>query len=169
MGHTLATQSSGSQHRGELSQTGGCRINLCPDAGIYPQDPLLNFYPSRKDLRLTQGSYAMAVKTVFSSRPQRSRARTRRCWGCSLLAAAECFTFPMRISQAPSHATASLLTSQKGRHLIPSLITRRNEMSAANAQVFNCCWNACRCQRSLRQGNHHRQQPQKGREGSARS
>lgn len=25
-------------------------------------------------------------------------------------------------------------------------------MSAANTQVFKCCWNACRCQQSLRQG-----------------
>lgn len=57
----------------------------------------------------------------------------------------------------------------EGRHLISSLITRPNEMSAANAQVFNCCWNACRCQRSLGQGNHRSQQPLKGHEGSARS
>lgn len=62
----------------------------------------------------------------------------------------------MGISQAPRHDVASLLfsplTSQEGRHLISRLITRPNEMSAANAQVFNCCWNACRRQQSLRQG-----------------
>lgn len=62
----------------------------------------------------------------------------------------------MRISPALRHSTASLpfslLTSQEGRHLISRLITRPNEMSAANTQVFKCCWNACRCQQSLRQG-----------------
>lgn len=62
----------------------------------------------------------------------------------------------MRISPAPRHSPASLpfslLASQGGRHLISSLITRPNEMSAANTQVFKCCWNACRCQQSLRQG-----------------
>lgn len=171
-GHNLAMQNSRSQHRGELSGTGGYRINFCPDVGIYPREPVLNFYTSRKNLRLTQGSYAMAVKTEkqFSSYGHSAGGQGHSNAGSAvhaLLSAAglreECFTFPMRISQALSQATASLsfslLTSQKGRHLISSLITWPNEMSAANAQVFNCCWNACRCQWSLRQGNHHSQQP----------
>lgn len=63
-GYNPAKPSSGSQHRGELSGTGGYRINFCPDVGIFCREPLLNFYPSRKSLGLTQGSCAMAVKTA---------------------------------------------------------------------------------------------------------
>lgn len=62
----------------------------------------------------------------------------------------------MRISAALRHSPASLLfsllSSQKGRHLISKLITCPNEMSAENTQVFKCCWNACRSQQSLTQG-----------------
>lgn len=135
-------------------------MNFSTDVGIYTREPLLNFYPSRKNLRLTQGSYSMALKTVngktvFSSWPQRSI--TRRCWvrsphpalssraeGRDLYFPYENFTTPKTRCSFPS--LFSLLTSQIGRHLTSSLITCPNEMSAANAQVFNCCWNACRCQ-----------------------
>lgn len=85
------------------------------------------------------------------------------------------FTLHVKSFQALRHATLSfpllfsLPARQKGRRLICSLITCRNEMSAAHAQVFKCCWNVCRWQRSLWQGNHHSQLPPKGHGGSARS
>lgn len=85
-----------------------------------PGNALLNFYSSRKNLRLTQGSYAVAVKTVetgeqFSAHGHSAGGEGRYDAGStfhSLLSAAglrgECFTFPMRISQASRHAIASL-------------------------------------------------------------
>lgn len=100
----------------------------------------------------------MAIKMGEDSR---SWPHPGRCWSAlhALLSSRAKGREPSRkrrISRALRHNTASLLfsllTSQKGRHLISRLITRPNEMSAANTQVFNCCWNACRCQQSLRLG-----------------
>lgn len=169
-----AKPSSGAQHGRELSGTGGYRINFCPDVGIYCRNlyriflllgrawdghkgvlPRLLKLQEANCFQLTAA--AQKDKDVALLGPLSMLCSQQQRWGDSALLFLRGFHAPQDFYSFPS--LLSLLTSQKDRYLISTLITRPDEMSAANAQVFNCCWNGCRRQQSLRQGNHHSQQP----------
>lgn len=115
-GHNVAMQSSGSQHKGESCETGGYKINFWSDVAIYSREPLFNFYPSRKNLRLTRGSYSMDVKTVntgawFSAHGCSARGQGHSLAGSTLCSSSRAegrLPAPVRISQASRYATTSL-------------------------------------------------------------